>query len=203
MSEKESQPISLWLVNENCWEYNDEYNYPGEGYNAIGVFSDREVAEKIVHALTIRYWNRGVEDYISDSRFAEKEFEEYCGKRSIACGDDSGNTWRDFVNGEASNMTESQIVDFLSKIGLSFAHIGQPIVQVCLNETETNGGFCATLGGDMESLVLDCIKGRPKSDIVTIGKIAVGACKCDGCGYTNPAGVATCRLCNREIEIEG
>jgi hypothetical protein len=203
MSEKESQPIQLWLVNEPSWEYNDEYYYPGEGYNPIGVFSDREVAERFAKFISIRFWKRGIADFIEDDDYAKGRFNKYCETHSIPCDEDSNNTWSDFLEGEAMNMTDSQIAECLSSFGLSFAHVGSPIVQVCLNETEANGGFCATIGGDMESLVRDSMSGRPKSDIVTIGKIAVGTCKCDGCGYANPAGVATCRLCNREIEIEG
>jgi len=203
MSEEKSQSISLWLVNENAWEYNDEYNYPTEGYNTFGVFSDREVAEKVVKELSLRYWSKGIEDFISDYKYAEEEFKTFCESRSIVCDEGSGNTWADFTEGSASNMTGTDILDCMSRIGLSFAHVGQQVNQVCLSETEINGGFCATLGGSMESVVRDAMNGRPKSDIVTIGKIAVGACKCDGCGYTNPAGVATCRLCNREIENEG
>lgn len=203
MSEEKSQSISLWLVNENAWEYNDEYYYQTEGYNTFGVFSDREVAEKVVNELTLRYWSKGVEDFISAAADAEEEFKTFCESRSIVCDKDSENTWDDFIAGSAKNMTETDILSFLSRIGVSFAHVGQQVTQVCLSETEINGGFCATLGGSMESVVRDAMIGRPKSDIVTIVKMAVGACKCDGCGYTNPAGVATCRLCNREIENEG
>jgi len=201
MSEEKSQSISLWLVNENAWEYNDEYHYPTEGYHTFGIFSDSEVAQKVVNEINLRYWSKGVGDFISVDH--EEEFKTFCEKRSIVCDEDSGNTWNDFIEGSATNMTETDILSFLSRIGLSFAHVGQQVTQVCLSETEINGGFCATLGGGMESVVRDAMKGRPKSDIVKIGKIAVGACKCDGCGYINPAGVATCRLCNREIEKEG
>jgi len=203
MSEEKSKPVSLWLVNQNSWEYNDEYNYPIDGYNTFGVFSDREVAEKVVNQLNINCWNGGIEDYISDPHYAQERFNIICERRSIACGEDSGNTWEDFKRGIATNMTETDIIDCLREIGLTFAHVGQTVNQVCLSETETNGGFCATLGGNMESVVRDAMKDRPKSDFVTISKIRVSACKCDGCGYANPAGATTCRLCNREIENEG
>lgn len=203
MSETETKSATLWFVNTTAWEYNDEYYYPSEGANPRAVFSDRDVAKKYVDKINLAMWRRGIVDYVSDSVYGGEKFEQYCKDQGISCEEGSGNTWEDFLNGESS-MTETQVLLVLSEIGLSFAHIGDEIVQVCEDWTNGNGGFFASVNPyEDERIISPILKDTPWLDRVNIAKPVVGVCKCESCGYTNATGSTTCRLCNREIENEG
>jgi hypothetical protein len=214
--EKESQPVdtkslSMWFVNEDTWEYNDESYYQSGGYNTVGVFTDIKVAQKFADKIAIQNWKRGIEELIYDTDHYEVSFKNYCDDEDIDChSETSGNTYSDFIKGKSRDMTETQIISVLKKMGLSFAHVSAQVIQVCLDETETNGGFCATMNGKLEHLVRESMHEcfpTNQSDKIIISKIsrnvAVSTCKCDGCGYDNPLGSTTCRLCNCEISIEG
>jgi hypothetical protein len=201
MSASETKTVSLWLVNETAWEYNDEYHYPSEGANPIAVFSDLDAAKKYADSVNLRGWESGISEFVSDYSFNETVFHKYCDENGIFYGEGSGNTWDDFLNGDASGMSEKDIIAVMQRIGLTFCYPGIQIFQVCADVTAEKGGFCAVANPGEEGKIRSILKDRPLSDHVTIEKRSVETCKCDSCGYTNATGSTTCRLCNREIEI--
>jgi hypothetical protein len=159
--------------------------YGGSYTTLLGVCPTRVGASRLVDGWTINLIHQGLGKYLT-----EEETSLYCDSFISWCDSrEERHNFNDFLQ-DGGQLSNSQIKDFMYYSGLRdrFGYF------TSCSWNEKNKAFinCSFLDSHTMQTIMACCQ-----DGETLGEIT---CKCPNCGYNNPVKLATCRLCNNEIE---
>lgn len=150
-----------------------------------------------VHGVMNKYLiymvRNGIKHFFSDEERDNYEnvFFDWCRAKDLPYHSEEYSPNKFFENG--GNLSNAQIISFLTHSDLvrRFAYI-KPMSNDVLMNMFVNRVVCDE---DFSSILM----GVQEDSCSTPIKIS---CICPNCGYNNPASLATCQLCNKEIESE-
>jgi len=159
--------------------------YGGSHTTLLGVCPTASAASRLVVGWTINLVRQGLGRYLTEEETSSyfDNFISWCDSREVR------HNFDDFVQ-DGGKLSNSEIKDFINYSGLRdrFAYF------ISCSWNEENKAFINAVFLDshtMKSIMACCQDGE------TLGETT---CKCPNCGYNNPVKLATCRLCNNEIE---